>query len=94
MKQAQIMILLVAMFFLCAGGPVALAADKPAPAAPTTAELQAELGQINLQYQLVQAQKENLAYKERDLITRAKALQEALKKLEPSKTPDSKAIRK
>lgn len=93
MKQAQIMILLVAMFFLCAGSQIALAADKPAPA-PTTAELQAELGQINLQYQLVQAQKENLAYKERDLITRAKALQEALKKLEPSKTPDSKAIRK
>lgn len=93
MKQAQIMILLVAMFFLCAGAPCAMAADKPAPA-PTKAELQAELGQINLQYQLVQAQKENLAYKERDLITRAKALQEALKKLEPTKTPDSKAIRK
>lgn len=93
MKQMQIIILVIAAFFLVAGSAVALAADKPAPA-PTTAELQAELGQINLQYQLVQAQKENLAYKERDLVTRAKALQEALKKLEPSKTPDSKAIRK
>ena len=93
MKQMQIMVLIIAAFFLLAGAPCVTAADKPAPA-PTTAELQAELGQINLQYQLVQAQKENLAYKERDIVTRAKALQEALKKLEPTKTPDSKAIRK
>ena len=92
MKHMQIMVLLVSVFFLCAGSAVALAADKPAPV-PTKAELQAELGQINLQYQLVKAQQENLAYKERDIVTRAKALQEALKKLEPSKTPDSKAKR-
>ena len=93
MKQMQIMILVIAAFFLLAGAPCVTAADKPA-AAPTKEQLQAELGQINLQYQLIQAQKENLAYKERDIVTRAKALQEALKKLEPSKTPDSKAIRK
>ena len=91
MKQMQIMILIVAAFFLVAGSPTARAADaKPAP---TKAELQAELGQIDLRYQLIQAQKKNLAYEERDLVTRAKALQEALKKLEPSKTPDSKAKR-
>ena len=92
MKQMQIMVLLIVAFFLLAGAPCVTAADKPAPA-PTKAELQAELGQINLQYQLIQAQKKNLAYEERDLVTRAKALQEALKKLEPSKTPDSKAKR-
>ena len=84
MKQAQIMVLLIAAFFLVANGPVALAADKPATA-PTKAELQAELGQINLQYQLVQTQKENLAYRERDLVGKAKEIQEALKKLEPKK---------
>ena len=92
MHRIQAIFLAIAAFFLVAGAPCVTAADKPAPA-PTKAELQAELGQINLQYQLVQAQKENLAYKERDLITRAKALQEALKKLEPTKTPDSKAKR-
>ena len=86
MTKLQAALLIMAFFLLPA---CCLAAD-----ARSKEQLQAELAQINLQYQLVQAQKENLAYKERDIVTRAKALQEALKKLEPSKTPDSKAIRK
>lgn len=60
MRQMQIMILLVAMFFLCAGGPAVMAADaKPAPApiSDETLGLQAQVlaekaGRLEAEYRL------------------------------------------
>ena len=84
MNKIQAIVLLIAAFFLLAGSPAIMAADaKPAP---TAEQLQTEYGQIQLQYQLVQSQRENLAYRERDLLKRAQEIQAALKALEPKKS--------
>ena len=85
MYRIQAIVLLIAAFFLLSGGPCAVAADAPKATVPTAEQLQAEYAQINLQYQLVQSQRENLAYRERDLLTKAKEIQEKLKALEPKK---------
>ena len=91
MNKVQAIVLLIAAFFLLATGPAAMAADaKPAP---TAEQLQAEYAQIQVQYQLVQSQRENLAYRERDLVGKAKEIQEALKKLEPKKD-EKKEVKK
>ena len=60
MKQAQIMVLLIAAFFLLSGGPVAMAADKPAPAPVVSDEtlalqaqvLQEKAGRLEAEYRL------------------------------------------
>ena len=80
MNKTQAIVLLIAAFFLLANGPAAMAAD--APKAPTAEQLQAEYGQIQIQYQLVQSQRENLAYRERDLKARAQEIQDQYEKLE------------
>lgn len=83
MHRIQVIVLLIAAFFLLSGAPCAMAADaKPAP---TAEQLQAEYGQIQVQYQLVQSQRENLAYRERDLKARAQEIQEKLKAMEAKK---------
>ena len=84
MHRIQAIVLLIAVFFLFSGSPCAMAADAK-PAAPTAEQLQAEYKQISTEFQLIKAQQENLAYRERDLVGRAKEIQEALKKLEPKK---------
>ena len=91
MHRIQAIVLLIAAFFLLANGPAAMAAD--APKAPTAEQLQAEYAQITLQYQLVQSQRENLAYRERDLKARAQEVQAALKALEPKKA-EKKEVKK
>ena len=83
MHRIQTIVLLIAAFFLLSVAPSIHAADaKPAP---TAEQLQAEYGQIQVQYQLVQAQRENLAYRERDLLKRAQEIQATLKGMEPKK---------
>ena len=59
MRQMQIMILLVSVFFLLAGSQIALAADKPAPApiSDETLGLQAQVltekaGRLEAEYRL------------------------------------------
>lgn len=60
MKQMQIMVLIIAAFFLLSNGPVAMAADKPAPAPAITDEvlaLQAQMltekaGRLEAEYRL------------------------------------------
>ena len=88
MHRIQVIVLLIAAFFLLAGSPAIMAADaKPAP---TAEQLQAEYAQIQVQYQLVQSQRENLAYRERDLLARAKEIQADLIKLEGKKEKEGK----
>ena len=89
MNKIQTIVLLIAAFFLFSGSPCAMAADAPKPA-PTAEQLQAEYAQIQVQYQLVQSQRENLAYRERDLLARAKEIQEGLIKLEGKKEKEGK----
>lgn len=59
MKQAQVMVLLIAVFFLLSGGPCAMAADKPAAAVVSdeTLGLQAQVlqekaGRLEAEYRL------------------------------------------
>ena len=60
MKQMQIMILVIAAFFLVAGAPCAMAADKPAPAPVVSDEtlglqaqvLQEKAGRLEAEYRL------------------------------------------
>lgn len=60
MKQAQVMVLLIAVFFLLSGGPCAMAADKPAPAPVVSDEtlglqaqvLQEKAGRLEAEYRL------------------------------------------
>lgn len=85
MTKLQAALLIMAFFLLPA---CCLAAD-----ARSKEQLQSEYKQISTEFQLIKAQQENLAYRERDLVGKAKEIQEALKKLEPKKD-EKKEVKK